>query len=140
MLLTLTQYKCVESRITLQYTFEQKIQNTNWFFWKRKKSMVFWGFGVLRSLCCFCYMVLTSDTIYLSLIACHAIFSKKPKKPWFLWFSSSEGITTYKWCYLIKSPQSQKNQKVEKTVKKKHGFFKPTLFRHSFVWKTCLPW
>jgi hypothetical protein len=44
--------------------------------------LVFWGLGSYGFYAIsVTYMVLTSDTMYLSLITCHALFSKKPK--WF---------------------------------------------------------
>jgi hypothetical protein len=76
--------------------------NKNWFrgFLKPKTPIGFSGknqwsfgfFGVLRVLCCFGYMVLTSDKTYWSLIACYALFSKI--KQYFWGFFASEGITS----------------------------------------------
>ncbi len=79
-LMLLTQFIPVESLAMLQYTSEQKTQNTNWGF-QEKKTMFFWGFML------FLLMVLTSDTIYLSLIACHALLANTQKTNGFLGFS-----------------------------------------------------
>jgi hypothetical protein len=80
----------------LQYTFEQKTLNTYWFF--REKPIIFGGFRGFML-----FLFYGFDTMHLSLITYHDIFSKKPPKTGKTGFSwknhsflgfSFEGITT----------------------------------------------